>query len=111
MQELSERVAVITGGAGGIGRAMAERFAAEGTKLVLADIEEAVLDETVDQLRSKGASVVGVPTDVADVAQVESLAARALSEFGGVHIVANNAGVGGARSSARRWRCGSGSSG
>ena len=95
MQELSERVAVITGGAGGIGRAMAERFAAEGTKLVLADIEEAVLDETVDQLRSKGASVVGVPTDVAAVAQVESLAARALSEFGGVHIVANNAGVGG----------------
>lgn len=95
MQHFDGRVAVITGGASGIGRALAYRFAAEGMKLVLADIEEPVLAATVADLSAAGASVIGVPTDVSVLADVQELASRTLDEFGAVHIVCNNAGVAG----------------
>lgn len=95
MQDFSGRVAVITGGASGIGRAIAHRLAAEGVKLVLADIEEPVLASTVAELTGTGAQVVGVPTDVSILADVQRLADRTLEEFGAVHIVCNNAGVAG----------------
>jgi NAD(P)-dependent dehydrogenase (short-subunit alcohol dehydrogenase family) len=62
MQELAGRVAVVTGGASGIGLAMAERFAAEGMKLAIADIEEPALDTAAEQLTDGGAEVLAVPT-------------------------------------------------
>ncbi len=94
IQVLREKVAVITGGASGIGRAVAERAAAEGMKLVLADIEEAPLKLTADALGASGAEVEAVITDVSDGSAVEALRDRALERFGAVHLVHNNAGVG-----------------
>jgi len=93
VKELRDKVAVITGGAAGIGRAVAERLAAEGVRLVLADIEEPVLAATTATLTDGGAQVIGVPTDVSEIDSVKELAEKALSEFGAVHIVCNNAGV------------------
>ncbi len=99
MDDLTGKVAVITGGASGIGRALAERFAHARMQLVLADIETAALDAAVDELRSAGADAIGVPTDVSDAAAVDALRDEALSRFGAVHVVCNNAGVaGGGRS-------------
>jgi NAD(P)-dependent dehydrogenase (short-subunit alcohol dehydrogenase family) len=95
MRDFRDRVAVITGGASGIGRATADKFAAEGLKLVLADIEEGPLKEAVAQLSDAGAQVIGVPTDVSVLADIERVRDQALSEFGAVHVVFNNAGVGG----------------
>jgi len=86
---------VITGGAGGIGRALAERCAGEGMRLVLADLEEATLAATVAELAAQGATVVGEPADVSAVGDVEAVRDRALQEFGAVHLVCNNAGVAG----------------
>ena len=94
MKEFRDRVAVVTGAASGIGRGMAERFAREGMKVVLADIEQAALDKTVAEMREAGATVLGVRVDVSKPEDVEALAKRTLDEFGGVHIVCNNAGVG-----------------
>jgi len=84
---------VITGGASGIGLAMAERFAGEGMHLVLADVEESALAAAEERLRSSGAEVLGVVTDVADAAAVETLAETAYERFGAVHVLCNNAGV------------------
>jgi len=94
VQELRDKVAVVTGGASGIGLAVARRAAAEGMRLVLADIDEPGLKVAVDELASGGTSVLGVPTDVSDPGAVEALAAQTVSNFGAVHVVHNNAGVG-----------------
>jgi NAD(P)-dependent dehydrogenase (short-subunit alcohol dehydrogenase family) len=93
MKDFKDKVAVITGAASGIGRAIAERAGREGMKLVLADIEESALTETTKQLKGEGRSAIAVVTDVSKAEDVEALARRALSEFGGVHFVCNNAGV------------------
>lgn len=95
MREFKGKVAVVTGGASGIGRAMADRLAREGMNIVLADIEGSALSAAVDEMKSGGASVIGVKTDVARQDQLDALAARTISEFGAVHILCNNAGVGG----------------
>ena len=95
MQEFKEKVAVVTGGASGIGRAMADRFAAAEMKVVLADIEEGALRQAENDMRTSGASVLGVVTDVSKAESVAALAKQTLDAFGGVHIVCNNAGVGG----------------
>ncbi|CAN5859309.1 SDR family NAD(P)-dependent oxidoreductase [soil metagenome] len=94
MEELSGRVAVVTGAASGIGRALAERFAAEGMSVVLADVEREPLEATTADLAATGAQVLAVPTDVSDGDQVDALAAATLERFGAVHLVCNNAGVG-----------------
>jgi NAD(P)-dependent dehydrogenase (short-subunit alcohol dehydrogenase family) len=93
MQELTGKVAVVTGAASGIGRALAERFAAEGMKLVLADIDEARLGAAAADLEAAGVKVLAVRADVSRAASVESLAEQALRTFGAVHVVCNNAGV------------------
>lgn len=93
MKDFKDKVAVITGGASGIGFAMAKALAGEGVKLVLADLEEAALAKAAKELSDAGAQVLGVRTDVADLASVQALAERAWSHFGGTHIVFNNAGV------------------
>ena len=95
MEDLRGKVAVITGGASGIGRAMAGRAAAEGMKVVMADIEEEALKDAERELTSQGADAIAVTTDVADAASVRELRERALRQFGAVHLVHNNAGVGG----------------
>lgn len=94
MQELSGRTAVVTGGASGIGRAMAERFVAEGMNVVLADIEAETLERTAKELGGEP-SVLAVPSDVTDAASIEALRDATVERFGGVHVICNNAGVGG----------------
>ena len=95
MNDLRDRVAVVTGGAGGIGRAMGRRFGQEGMRVVLADVLAEPLDEAVRALASEGIDVLGVVTDVTDYWSVESLAKAAVDHFGAVHVVCNNAGTGG----------------
>ncbi len=89
----TERVAVVTGGAAGIGLAMARAFAQRGARLVLADRDEAALALAEKQLRSEGAEAIGVPTDVRERASLAALVERSLAHFGGAHIVCNNAGI------------------
>ena len=93
MQELEGKVAVITGGASGIGLATAQNLAARGVKLVLADVEPEPLAIAVAGLTSDGAEAIGVETDVAELSAVEALADETWSRFGAAHIVFNNAGV------------------
>ena len=94
MQDLAGKVAVITGGAGGIGRALADAFAAEGMRLVLADVEAPALDAAVHELRANGHDAIGVVTDVTDPTSVKHLADTAYATYGAVHVLCNNAGVG-----------------
>ena len=93
MKEFQGKVAVITGGASGLGRAMAERFAREGMRIVLADVEPNALAKAEAEMKAAGAKVIGVRTDVSKAAEVEALAQQTLAAFGAVHLVANNAGV------------------
>lgn len=93
MKEFGGKVAVVTGAASGIGRAMAERFATEGMKVVLADVEEGALARAEAELKAGGATVLAIPTDVSRAGDVEALARRTVDAFGAVHILCNNAGV------------------
>jgi NAD(P)-dependent dehydrogenase (short-subunit alcohol dehydrogenase family) len=95
MRDLAGRVAVVTGAASGIGRGLAERFAAEGMKVVLADVEEAALATAGEELAATGADVLAVRTDVASRASVAALAEASVARFGAVHVLCNNAGVAG----------------
>jgi NAD(P)-dependent dehydrogenase (short-subunit alcohol dehydrogenase family) len=90
MQDLTGKVAVITGGASGIGRAMAHRFRDDGMTVVIADVQQDALDATAAEL-----GVLGVRTDVSDADSVEALAAAVIERHGAVHLLCNNAGVGG----------------
>jgi NAD(P)-dependent dehydrogenase (short-subunit alcohol dehydrogenase family) len=89
-QELSGRVAVVTGGASGIGRATVELFAAEGAHVVIADVDAAAGEALVAQL---GDAVAFRQTDVADADQVQQLVDFAVARFGGLHVMFNNAGI------------------
>jgi NAD(P)-dependent dehydrogenase (short-subunit alcohol dehydrogenase family) len=93
LRDLSGKVAVVTGAASGMGRAFAQRFAEEGMKVVLADVEREALDQAVGELRSSGHTALGLPADVSSREAVERLAAAALDAHGSVHLVVNNAGV------------------
>jgi NAD(P)-dependent dehydrogenase (short-subunit alcohol dehydrogenase family) len=89
------RVAVVTGAASGIGFGLSERFAAEGMQVVMADVEWPALNQAARKLSGHGAAVLPVVTDVSSAEQVVALRERAVREFGAVHLLCNNAGVGG----------------
>src|ERR1700730_5475864 len=98
MNRFKDRVAVITGAASGIGRALADRCAQEGMRVVLADIETAALRQAGAELRGSGATTLAVETDVSRAESVAALADKTLETFGAVHLLFNNAGVGGGSS-------------
>ena len=93
METFEGRVAVVTGAASGMGLAFARRFASEGMRVVLADVETKALDPAVASILEAGGQAIGVATDVSQPEAVEALAERAYSEFGAVHVLCNNAGV------------------
>ena len=98
--ELEGKVAVVTGGASGIGKAMAAAVPDDGMTVVIADVEQGALDATAEEL-----GVDGVRTDVSDLTSVEALAAAVVERHGTVHVLCNNAGVGGGGRIATARRC------
>jgi NAD(P)-dependent dehydrogenase (short-subunit alcohol dehydrogenase family) len=94
MKEFKDKVAVITGGASGIGLALAKASLARGMRVVIADIEQAALDQAVEQLEG-GDRLLAVATDVASGADMQALANKTRETFGSAHLLFNNAGVGG----------------
>lgn len=95
METMTGRVAVVTGAASGIGKALALGFAGEGANVVLADIEEEPLRAAEAEVAGHGVEALGVITDVTDADSVGALAQATIDRFGAVHMVCNNAGVGG----------------
>ncbi len=93
MREFKNKVAVITGAADGIGKALALKGAKEGMKLVLADIDTGKLDRLIEELTASGTEAVGLRVDVSRAEEVVALADLAYTTFGGVHLLINNAGV------------------
>jgi NAD(P)-dependent dehydrogenase (short-subunit alcohol dehydrogenase family) len=89
---LTDQVAIVTGGGGGIGRAIALAFASVGADVVIADIVAERCEETADRVRELGRKALAAPTDVMDTAQIHALIERAASEFGRIDILVNNAG-------------------
>ena len=94
MKDLSGKVAVVTGGAGGIGKALCEELVGEGVKVVVSDVQDELLAETVRELKDRGGEVIGAPCDVSDIESVRALADRTWDAFGACHLLVNNAGVG-----------------
>ena len=94
MRNFEGKTAVVTGAASGIGKALAEKFAQEKMQVVLADIEEEALEKTVDYLRQYQHRVIGVKTDVLIEESIDELFAKATEEYGNIHILCNNAGIG-----------------
>jgi NAD(P)-dependent dehydrogenase (short-subunit alcohol dehydrogenase family) len=103
MNEFAGKIAVVTGAASGIGLALAARFAQEGMKVVLADIEAAPLEAALASIRAKGATAIAVRTDVMREAEVKRLADAAFETWGNVHVLCNNAGVGGGAGADGVW--------
>jgi NAD(P)-dependent dehydrogenase (short-subunit alcohol dehydrogenase family) len=93
MKEFKDKVAVVAGAASGIGLAMAEKFAAEGMQVVMADIEPEALSISSEGLKRKGASILASRVDVRKPEEVEALAQKTVDTFGAVHVLCNNAGV------------------
>jgi NAD(P)-dependent dehydrogenase (short-subunit alcohol dehydrogenase family) len=97
MQDLTGKIAVVTGGAGGIGLALCEELQAEGMHIVVSDVRADAVDAAVAGLRASGRDgqqAIGVVTDVSDPDSVEALAATTFDTFGACHVLCNNAGVG-----------------
>ena len=94
MRNFEGKTAVVTGAASGIGKALAKKFAQEKLQVVLADIEEEALEKTVDNLRQYQHRVIGIKTDVLIEESIDELFAKATEEYGNIHILCNNAGIG-----------------
>ncbi len=93
MDSFEGRVGVVTGGASGIGRALAEALARAGARVIVADLDEAGMADVVAGIRGRGGDALAVRTDVTDLASVQALAERAFQTYGRVHVLCNNAGV------------------
>lgn len=93
--QLTDKVVVVTGGASGIGRTTADFFRAEGARIVLGDLRADALDKAVAEIRAAGGQAIGVPVDVREYPQCETLVGRAVLEFGRVDVLVNSAGIGG----------------
>ena len=93
MKDIDGKVAVVTGAASGIGRALAYRLTESGMRVVLADIEQHALEKTASELRALDRDILPVPTDVSNASSMEKLAKKTLDTYGAVHVVCNNAGV------------------
>lgn len=102
MKDLHGKVAVVTGGGGGIGRAMGQRFAEQGMKVVLADVQAEPLQLAVKELEAEGYEAIGVVTDVTHQESVNALRDATYERFGAAHLVCNNAGIG-AGAEGRLW--------
>ena len=106
MKEFEGKTAVITGAASGIGKALAEKFAEKKMQVVLADIEEEALEKTVENLRQFQHRVIGVKTDVLVEESIQELFAKSTEEYGNIHILCNNAGIGANSGSKPIWEIG-----
>lgn len=95
MNLLAEKIAIVTGGGSGIGRAIAIRYAAEGARVVVSDIDEAGAQETVDHITAAAGQAIFVMANTAKPEDCERLVAETVKHFGGLHIAVNNAGIGG----------------
>src|SRR5678815_1966745 len=93
MESLTGKVAVVTGGASGIGRARSLAFSREGARVGVSDLDDAGMADTVAEVARAGSAAVAVRTDVSRLEQVQALADRAFAEMGAVHVLCNNAGV------------------
>jgi NAD(P)-dependent dehydrogenase (short-subunit alcohol dehydrogenase family) len=102
MRSLSGRVAVVTGGGSGLGRAMCQRFGQEGMHVVLADVMPDRVEQAVKELVAEGLDVIGVQTDVTSQDSVNALRDATLERYGAVHVLCNNAGIG-AGAEGRLW--------
>src|SRR5690554_1336881 len=95
MKNLENKVALITGGGSGIGKAIALLYASEGAKIVVSDINETGGNETVSHIKSKGGDAIFVKADTSNPEDSKNMVAQAVKQFGGLHIAVNNAGIGG----------------
>jgi len=93
LNSLKDAVAVVTGGASGIGRALCEAFARAGARVVVADVDEAGMNGTIASIAESGSQAIAVRTDVSRLGDVQALADRAFARWGAVHVLCNNAGV------------------
>ncbi len=91
--ELADKVAIVTGGASGIGAGIAERFAAEGASVVIADVRVDLGEELAGKLNAQGCKALFRRADVGDQSQITELVSAAVSSFGGLHVMVNNAGI------------------
>ena len=103
MRDFSEKVAVVTGGASGVGRAIAAKLAGDGAKVVIADVDAESIAKTRDELASEGLTVDGMEVDVTRPESVDALAERVFATYGNVHLLFNNAGVGVKEAKRRIW--------
>jgi len=93
MNRLDGKVAIITGGASGIGKAQAFKFAAEGAKVVIADLDGEKIAQTVADIKKAGYQAIGFTTDITNDVDIDQLVANTLSEFGKISILSNTAGM------------------
>ncbi|MFW2386867.1 MAG: SDR family NAD(P)-dependent oxidoreductase [Polyangiales bacterium] len=103
MRDFNGKVAVVTGGASGVGRCIAQRLAAERAKVVIADVDRESIAETQAALSSEGLAVDGMEVDVTRAESVDALAERVFAKYGNVHLLFNNAGVGVKEAKRRIW--------